>query len=52
MLSESLILFLLSNSINKFNHWRSYHYAVTYVRNKNINIHGRSPYVAKVISMP
>ena len=27
----------------------SFHYAVTHVRNKNINIQGRSPNVVKVI---
>ena len=31
-------------------HWRSSHYAVTHVRNKNSNIQGRSPNVATVIS--
>ena len=30
-------------------HWRSSHYAVTHVRNKNSNIHGRSHNVVKVI---
>ena len=30
-------------------HWPSSHYAVTHVRNKNSNIHGRSPIVVKVI---
>ena len=30
-------------------HWRSSHYAVTHVRNKNSNIQGRSPNVVKVI---
>ena len=33
-------------------HWRSSHYAVSHVRNKNNNSQGRSPNVAKVISMP
>ena len=31
-----------------FSHWRSSHYAVTHVRNKNSNIQGRSPNVVKV----
>ena len=30
-------------------HWRSSHYAVTQVRNKNSNIQGRSPNVLKVM---
>ena len=30
-------------------HWRSSHYAVTHVRNKNSNIQGRSPNVVSVI---
>ena len=30
-------------------HWRSSHYAITNVRNKNSNIQGRSPNVVKVI---
>ena len=30
-------------------HWRSSHYAVAHVRNKNSNIQGRSPNVVKVI---
>ena len=30
-------------------HWRSSHYAIMNVRNKNSNIQGRSPNVAKVI---
>ena len=30
-------------------HWRSSHYAVTHMRNKNSKIQGRSPYVAKMI---
>ena len=30
-------------------HWRSSHYVVTHVRNKNRNIQGRSPNVVKVI---
>ena len=30
-------------------HWRSSHYAVTHVQNKNSNIQGRSPNVVKVI---
>ena len=29
-------------------HWRSSHYAVTYVCNKNSNIQGRAPNVVKV----
>ena len=32
-----------------YSHWRSSHYAGTYVRNKNSNIQGRSPNVVKVI---
>ena len=31
------------------NHLRSFHYAVTHVRNTNGNIQGRSPNVVKVI---
>ena len=31
------------------NQWRSFHYAVAHVRNKNSNIQGRSPKVVKVI---
>ena len=30
-------------------HWRSSHYTVTHVRNKNSNIQGRSPNAIKVI---
>ena len=30
-------------------HWRSSHYAVTHIRNKNSNFQGRSPNVVKVI---
>ena len=30
-------------------HWRSSHYAVTHVRNKNSNIQGRSPNMVKVL---
>ena len=30
-------------------HWRSSHYAITYVRNENSNILGRSTNVVKVI---
>ena len=30
-------------------HWRSPHYAVTHMLNKNSNIHGMSPNVVKVI---
>ena len=30
-------------------HWRSSHYAVTHMGNKNSNIQGRSPNVVKVI---
>ena len=34
-------------------HWRSYHYAVTHMRNKNYsNIQGRSPSVVKVFTIP
>ena len=33
-------------------HWRSSHYAVTHVRNKNSNIHGRSLNVVIVIFHP
>ena len=33
-------------------HWRSSHYAVTHMRNKDRQIQERSPNVAKVISMP
>ena len=40
-----------SNFITKMiRHWRSSHCAVTHVWNKNSNIQGRSPNVAKVIS--
>ena len=30
-------------------HWGSFHYAVTHLRNKDINIQGRSPNVVKEI---
>ena len=32
-------------------HWRSYHYAVMHMRNKNSNIQGRSPSVVKVFTI-
>ena len=30
-------------------HWRSFHYAVTHLQNKNSSIQGRSPVVVKLI---
>ena len=41
--------FILKRNNPTGSHWRSSHYAVTHVRNKNSITQGRSPYVVIVI---